>query len=127
MEIYREILPESYLLILVDEALPTAPSETVLHQALSRAARSGKGSVWVDCSSLHQLPAHAAALLTRYGRKLNRQGVSLILCHLSEAVRKELLTQDPALAPLIVPTLLDAQQYCQQRINHVWAPQRLAG
>ncbi|GAA4012401.1 hypothetical protein GCM10022408_26400 [Hymenobacter fastidiosus] len=116
MEVYREILPESYLLILVDEQA-TTDSDRTLNLALGRAARSGKVSIWVDCSNVHQLPAHAAKLLVRYGRKLIKNGISLLLCHLSDTVRRELLTQDPDLNSLIMPTLLDAEQYCQQRVN----------
>ncbi|SHI68252.1 hypothetical protein SAMN02745146_1376 [Hymenobacter daecheongensis DSM 21074] len=127
MEVYREILPESYLLILVDDVAPATDADQALLHALSRASRSGKVSIWVDCSYLQHVPGHAAELLARFGRKMNRKGISLVLCHLSEAVRRELVAQDPALAPLIVPTLLDAQQYCRQRINSLPQDRKMAG
>lgn len=126
MEVYREILPESYLLILVDEVPPTTDSRKALSQALSRAARSGKASIWLDCSNLHQLPGQAPELLHHYCAKLRRRGISLLLCHLSEAVGRELLAQQPGISAFMVPTLLDAQQYCRQRVNRPWPVQRLA-
>jgi anti-anti-sigma regulatory factor len=116
MEVYREILPESYLLILADD-VPTAPDlvdDDALDRGLSRAARSGKSSVWVDCSHLHHLPSDAAELLTYYYHKLSKHGMHLVLCHLSTAAQQELLALAPSLSVPIVPTLLDAEKYCQQ-------------
>ncbi|GAA3922480.1 hypothetical protein [Hymenobacter algoricola] len=127
MEVYREILPESYLLILVDDIPPRADADQILHKSLRRAAHGGKASVWVDCSNLRQLPGHAAELLRRYRLRLGQRGISLILCHLSEEVCQALLTQDASLSSLVVPTLLDAQRYCQQRVNRQrasWQRQR---
>ncbi|RTQ49289.1 hypothetical protein EJV47_14205 [Hymenobacter gummosus] len=113
MEVYREILPESYLLILADDIPPTPDQEDSLDRALRRAARSGKSSVWVDCSQLQHLPPDAAELLTYYHRKLTSHGMSLVLCHLTDTVRTEL--QHLTSAPLpIVSTLLDAERYCHR-------------
>ncbi|TGE21980.1 hypothetical protein E5K00_17145 [Hymenobacter aquaticus] len=118
MEVYREILPESYLLILADDVLsPDEQEDDALDRALSRAARSGKSSVWVDCSHLHHLPSDAAELLSYYYHKLSKHGMSLILCHLSDFTRQELQALVPALNVPIVPTLLDAERYCQQPMN----------
>ncbi|TGE27083.1 STAS domain-containing protein [Hymenobacter metallicola] len=118
MEVYREILPESYLLILADD-VPTSPDheDDALDRALSRAARSGKSSVWVDCSHLHHLPSDSAELLTYYYHKLSKHGMSLVLCHLNDTVRQELTVLTPSLNLPIVPTLLDAEKYCQQHVN----------
>ncbi|MCR5888651.1 hypothetical protein LRS06_12920 [Hymenobacter sp. J193] len=113
MEVYREILPESYLLILADE-VPASPREEALDWALRRAARSGKSSVWIDCSHLTHLPPDAAELLTFYYHKLHKHGMSLVLCHLSGEVRAELEALAPILHPPIVDTLLDAEHYCHQ-------------
>ncbi|TGE19841.1 STAS domain-containing protein [Hymenobacter elongatus] len=114
MEVYREILPESYLLILADDVLPSTDyKDDALDRALSRAARSGKSSVWVDCSHLHHLPSDAAELLTYYYHKLTKHGMSLILCHLSAETQQELLALAPTLSVPIVRTLLDAEKYCQ--------------
>jgi anti-anti-sigma regulatory factor len=113
MEVYREILPESYLLILADDIPPTPNHEDALDRALGRAARSGKSSVWVDCSHLHHLPPDAAELLTYYQRKLNSYGMSLVLCHLTDTVRAEL--QQLSSTPFsIVSNLLDAERFCHQ-------------
>ncbi|UOQ53266.1 STAS domain-containing protein [Hymenobacter cellulosivorans] len=118
MEVYREILPESYLLILADD-VPVSPEneDDALDRALSRAARSGKSSVWVDCSHLHHLPSDAAELLTYYYHKLSKHGMSLVLCHLSDGIRLELTALAPSLSIPIVPTLLDAETYCRQLVN----------
>jgi anti-anti-sigma regulatory factor len=127
MEVYREILPESYLLILVDNLESDPAAESVLHQALRRAGHSGKTSVWLDCTNVNYLPGQIAPLLARYARRLGRRGVSLILCHLSDAMRQQLLARTPDLSPRILPTLLDAQRYCQQRVNHPGGTRQLAG
>lgn len=118
MEVYREILPESYLLILAND-VPASPdhADDALDRALSRAARSGKSSVWVDCSHLHHLPSDAAELLTYYYHKLHKHGMNLVLCHLSDTVQQELAALAPTLHVPIVPTLLDAEKYCQQHVN----------
>jgi hypothetical protein len=118
MEVYREILPESYLLILADDVPASSGSEDdALDRALSRAAKSGKSSIWVDCSHLHHLPSDAAELLSYYYHKLSKHGMSLILCHLSEAVQRELTALAPTLPLPILPTLLDAEKYCQQDVT----------
>ncbi|RAK66850.1 STAS domain-containing protein [Hymenobacter edaphi] len=111
MEVYREILPESYLLILADDVPPSFEREHALDYALRRAARSGKSSVWVDCSHLHHLPPDAAELLAYYHDRLARHGMSLVLCHLTEDVRLELQALTAAPLP-VVSTLLDAERYC---------------
>lgn len=113
MEVYRELLPESYLLILADDVPASFEREDTLDFALRRAARSGKSSVWVDCSHLQHLPADAADLLAYYHDKLASHGMSLVLCHLNDTVRDELqaLTHSPL---PIVSTLLDAERYCHQ-------------
>jgi hypothetical protein len=116
MEVYREILPESYLLILADD-LPSGveEDEDALDRALRRASRSGKSSVWVDCSHLHRLPPNAADLLAYYHGKLAKHGMSLVLCHLTAEVRIELEALHATLPP-VVPTLLDAEKYCHQEL-----------
>jgi anti-anti-sigma regulatory factor len=118
MEVYREILPESYLLVVADDTLLSDDEpEKPLRKALSRAARSGKISIWIDCSQLEQLPPQTAEMLARYCRKLDKQGISLILCHLSEALGQLLLAQVPELSGCVLPTLLDAEQHCGQQVN----------
>ncbi|KAA9338592.1 hypothetical protein F0P96_07125 [Hymenobacter busanensis] len=115
MEVYREILPNSYLLILADDLPDQIEHDDSLDWALRRAVRSGKSSVWVDCSHLHHLPPDANQLLTFYYNKLRKHGMSLILCHLNDTVRQELETLS-AVHPPVVPTLLDAEQWCNQEM-----------
>ncbi|WP_157547461.1 STAS domain-containing protein [Hymenobacter sp. DG25A] len=114
MEVYREILPESYLLILANDVPETQQDANALDWALRRAARSGKSSVWVDCSHLDHLPPNAAELLTFYYHKLHKHGMNLVLCHVSSPVQQELDSLVPALRPPIVNNLLDAELFCQQ-------------
>jgi len=109
-EVYREILPESYLLILAPEqhTLGGVP----LSQALYGAAHSGKPSVWVDCSNLQQLSHHTCQVLLHYYQQYMQLGISLVLCHLEPEVEQALVQACPTVPPPIVPTLLDADQYC---------------
>jgi anti-anti-sigma regulatory factor len=111
MEIYREILPESYLLILAED--PSHPEEYGLARALQQAARSGKPSIWVDCSALRHLSGRALALLTSYYQRLRRRNTQLVICHLAEGVQDSLRDTESPDGPPIVPTLLDAALYCQ--------------
>ncbi|QNE38843.1 hypothetical protein F1C16_04380 [Hymenobacter sp. NBH84] len=67
MQVYREILPNSYLVILVESA-PAATDAGLLRSALRQASRSGKEQVWLDCSGISFLPLDMLPILTRYGR-----------------------------------------------------------
>ena len=111
MEVYREILPNSYLLILADDDAPTA--EAQLSSALRLASRSGKPSIWVDCSHLHHLPLSSLRVLLRDYRRLRARQVPLILCHLGDAAHQLLAKLPTASCPPVVPSLLDAERYCQ--------------
>ncbi|RSK46267.1 STAS domain-containing protein [Hymenobacter perfusus] len=123
MEVYREILPNSYLLILADDEAPTA--EAQLSSALRLASRSGKPSIWVDCSHLHHLPLSSLRVLLRYYRRLRARQVPLVLCHLGEAAHQLLAKLPTASCPPVVPSLLDAERYCQH--SHPLAvPHRVA-
>ncbi|WP_400193541.1 STAS domain-containing protein [Hymenobacter sp. B81] len=115
MEVYREILPNSYLLILADDLPEHTEQDDALDWALRRAVRSGKSSVWVDCTHLHHLPPDAGQVLTYYYAKLRKHGMDLVLCHLNPEVLQE-LEKLSAVHPPVVPTLLDAEQYCQQQL-----------
>jgi len=113
LEVYHEILPESYLLILAENA--ELPEEVALAKALRRAARSGKAYVWVDCSHIRQLPQQALLLLLKYYQQLRQRHMPLVLCHLDESLQ-QLFRQLPAAArPPIVDTLLDADHYCHNQ------------
>jgi anti-anti-sigma regulatory factor len=115
MEIHREILPESYLLILAED--PSHPEEYGLARALQQAARSGKPSIWVDCSSLGHISGRALALLTSYCQRLRRRNTQLVLCHLADEVQESLRIAPSTACPPIVPTLLDAALYCQAALQ----------
>ncbi|MCA8832049.1 STAS domain-containing protein [Hymenobacter pini] len=111
MEVYREILPNSYLLILTDNNAPATVAQ--LSYALRRASRSGKPSIWVDCSQLHRLPFAALRVLARYYRRLRQRQIPLVLCHLGDDAHQLMAKLPTALCPPVVPSLLDAERYCQ--------------
>ncbi|UYZ62674.1 STAS domain-containing protein [Hymenobacter weizhouensis] len=116
MEVYREILPNSYLLILSDSSTSagsTSATEVPLLHALHRASRSGKASIWIDCSHLQQLPLASLRVLLRFYRRLQQRRVSLVLCHLEGAARQQLAKLPGSLCPPVVPSLLDAESYCR--------------
>lgn len=111
MEVYREILPESYLLILADDNDPTGGAQ--LSYALRRACRSGKPSIWVDCSHLRNLSFSTLRVLVRYYQRLQERHIPLVLCHLGDSAGQLLSTLPASLCPPVVPSLLDAERYCR--------------
>lgn len=113
MNVYREILPDSYLLILSGSA--TSDDLLSLQQALNRAAASGKTSVWLDCSALASFPAAALRLLSDYYLRFQSRRLSLVLCHLTEAVAATLQLLPWAQRPPVVATLLEAATYCRSQ------------
>lgn len=104
--VFHELLPESYLIILAPG--PESDSEAPLATHLRRAARSGKQEVWVDCSLLTALSQEAAQLLWAAHHALQGQFAHLVLVHMSDQVKQQLLAQEQGPRPRIVPTLLDA-------------------
>ena len=114
MDIYREILPESYLLILTPATEPADAAQ--LARALRRAYRSGKPGVWVDCSHLSHLPFALLRVLVRFHHRLRQQQVTLVLCHVDGEVRQALCKLPTEVCPPVVPSLLDAERYC--RVAH---------
>lgn len=114
--IYHELLPESYLLILAPGRV--GEPESVLARWLRRAQRSGKSSVWVDCGMLSSLSAEAVRLLWSSHLQLQEKHAQLVLVHVPERVRRELLEQELGPAPCMVPTLLDA---ARQASWHHWS------
>ncbi|RAK70418.1 hypothetical protein [Hymenobacter edaphi] len=100
MDVYHEILPDRYVLLLTDSASPAAGSAADnLARCLLQAYRSGKASVWIDCSRLHHLPAAARDLLLRYQKRLGRQSVRLVLGPASLAVRQAFADVAPEARP----------------------------
>ncbi len=103
---YHELLPHSYLLILAPGA--NGEPETALDHWLKCAQRSGKPAVWVDCGMLSSLSDEAACLLWASHHELQKHHAQLVLVHVPDRVKKELLAKEAGPSPCIVPTLLDA-------------------
>ncbi|MBO0356905.1 anti-sigma factor antagonist [Hymenobacter sp. BT186] len=107
---YREILPESYLLILTGSYFTEAQT---LQRALRRAGGSGKPNIWLDCSELHHPPTAVIELLGQFCVQMQRRGIQLILCHLEEDFQQAVQQLPTASQPLMLGTLLDAALYCR--------------
>lgn len=107
LEVYREVLPDSYLLILHDTAARQAEAD--LARALHRASRSGKPAVWLDCSMVNYLSGEAQQLLLTYDDLLPRLGALLVMCHLNDELRHQ-LEEISAGSLTVVNTLLDAER-----------------
>lgn len=122
MEVYREILPNSYLLILL--SVRKQPILDDLKEALHQAGRSGKQSVWIDCSCLLHMSQQAANLLLHHYRLLRRRNVQLVLCHLSPHAEQAFHKLAPTGGPPVVSNLLDADRYCRQRVKALKASQK---
>ena len=115
MNVYREILPDSYLLILADEQHTTEPK--ALQRALQRAKESGKINIWVDCSEFHHPSEDVIQLLGDFCVRLRHQHIQLILCHLEYETQQAILQLPTSSQPLILATLLDAALYCRNLHN----------
>lgn len=110
MHVYREILPESYLVIPTGSYFTEAQ---MLQRALRRASGSGKANIWVDCSELHHPSAAIIELFGQFCVQMRRRGIQLILCHLEEDFQQAVQQLPAASQPLILATLLDASLYCR--------------
>lgn len=106
LNVFHELLPESYLIILAPGS--TGQSEAALAYRLRRAARSSKKEVWVDCSLVSTISEEAARLLWAAHHALQKQLARLVLVHLSDEAKQQLLARELGPVPRIVPTLLDA-------------------
>jgi anti-anti-sigma regulatory factor len=113
MNVYREILPDSYLLILSGYA--TSDDLPSLQQALNRAGASGKTNVWLDCSALASFSADTLGLLSDYHLRFQSRRLSLVLCHLPDAAAATLQLLPWAQRPPVVATLLEAATYCRSQ------------
>ncbi|WP_354579122.1 hypothetical protein [Hymenobacter sp. UYP22] len=101
-------MPASYLLALAPTAAPTAEAELAAH--LSRACRSSKPAVWVDCCLLDTLSVTGVWLLWACQQRLQRRRARLVLCQVSAVVERQLRGTLAGIGtPLqVVPTLEDA-------------------
>lgn len=104
MRAYVESLPHTYLLTLHLSEMGSCS----LAAALRRALRSTRRSVWIDCRHVPGLSADVLRRLRRCASQLWRHGGYLMLCHLPDATRADLVTD--ASQPLAA-SLLDAAQY----------------
>ncbi|QHJ06111.1 STAS domain-containing protein [Hymenobacter busanensis] len=102
MNVFHEILPDHYLVLLADDQ-PAASAADSLERCLLQASRSRKPRVLVDCSRLQALATSHRDVLLRYHERLRRRGVQLVLVQLSHAVQRafENLTEDAR--PLMLP------------------------
>ena len=107
LTVYRDNLPDSYLLILATERQARDPH--ALARALHRAGRSGKSSVLVDCSLL--APSDATAdtvlLLRAYHETFAGQGIHMVVAHASNELRQCLVGSVSKPGPVLVDTLVD--------------------
>ncbi|MCR5889686.1 hypothetical protein LRS06_18290 [Hymenobacter sp. J193] len=108
MDVQREQLPDSYLLIIAPDFDPN--DQHKLARGLHRASRSEKRLICVDCSLLTELPEDAVDLLLAYDFTLRCQQRQLVLCHLPEAAAARFAQLPAEEAPLVVPSLLDAHR-----------------
>lgn len=100
MNVYHEILPDRYVLLLADGAGPDADSAPdSLARCLRQACHSGKTSVWIDCSRLHSLPAAARDLLLYYRQRLSRRSVRMVLGAASPIIRAAFTDTPPEARP----------------------------
>ncbi|WP_303310851.1 hypothetical protein [Hymenobacter sp. BT730] len=106
MRIDREILHNSYLLILSNEPDPALAS---LREALQRAGRSGRPNIWVDCSHMDELEDQALTLVMQEASRLRQIGVQVVLCHPPASCRLPAHTGLPEDQLLIAASLLDAE------------------
>ncbi len=112
--VYHELLPQSYLLLLVPGKPDT--SEYALDYSLKCACRSGKSAVWVDCELLgHSLSKEEARTLWDYHHMLQGQRRKMVVVHASDAVKATLLKWRLTPSICFAPTLLDAAWQCNLR------------
>ncbi|TGD80781.1 hypothetical protein [Hymenobacter wooponensis] len=106
LDVYREVLPNGFLLILSPEA--SSSDEVKLSRALHRATRSDKQAILIDFSLVESISDEAIDLLLAYAFMLHAQDRRLILCHVPQPVQHHFIYLDAASQPLLVPSLLDA-------------------
>jgi anti-anti-sigma regulatory factor len=86
--VYHEVLPSSYLLLLLPGPPQDDDTEPALQQGLRSASCSGKAAVWVDCELMSRFSPAAVRTLWEHHCQLQAQGVKLVLVHASEEVKQ---------------------------------------
>ena len=113
--VHHELLPESYLLLLLTPKASRIYGQS-LKQGLRVASRSGKAAVWVDCELVHALSNEAVRVLWKYHRRLQALHIKLVLVHASEEVQRGLLDWELGPTMCFAPTLFDAAWHTRQRV-----------
>lgn len=113
LNVYREILPDSYLLILTTSS--NAGGAEGLRHALWRAGTSGKPNVWIDCSSVSYFSLAALRILSDFHVRFLHRNLTLVLCHVPDKAAESLQQLPPAQRPPVVATLLEAATYCRSQ------------
>ncbi|AYA36163.1 STAS domain-containing protein [Hymenobacter oligotrophus] len=102
MDVHHEILPDRYVLMLTESPVSAnGTAADTLARCLQQAWRSGKTSVWVDCSRLHHMPTAARELLLRYQKRLGRRSVRLVLSKPNARVQQAFADVAPDARPEI--------------------------
>ena len=86
--VYHEVLPCSYLLLLLPGPFFDDDTEHALQQGLQCASRSGKAAVWVDCELVAGFSPVALRTLENYHRQLQAQCIKLVLVHASDELKQ---------------------------------------
>jgi len=107
LAVYRDKLPESYLLVVASEN--QTHDASALDRALHRAGRSGKRHVWLDCSlwEAGDVSSEACLLLRAYHEAFTTVGITMVVAHASEELQVCLQTSAIAPAPRLVEWLVD--------------------
>ena len=114
LDVYREMLPNSFLLILSPDMSPVL-DEVKLSRALHRASRSNKPAILMDFSLVSSLSEEVIELVLAYAFVLRAQGRRLILCYVPESAHHHFLYLDAASQPLLVPSVLDAMHEVERQ------------
>jgi hypothetical protein len=108
LTVFRESLPESYLLVVASR--PHAGDPHALERALHRAGRSGKPAVWLDCGLLapRDVTRETCLLLRAYHEAFARMGIRLTVAHAPADLQQGLSAPGDGEAPPLVDWLVGA-------------------
>ncbi|QJX45474.1 hypothetical protein HMJ29_00385 [Hymenobacter taeanensis] len=100
-------------MLILTESDDSSVAVLLLTEALQLACRSGKASIWIDCSQVQQLSATVVAILRHYAAWLQQQHITLVICHPPESLKAG--RSDRSL--LLAPSLLDAELQCRDLLH----------